>query len=113
MAHAAGFSLIETLVVLAIAAILALMSTAVVIQVPARSVQLQAQVALTRAVSEALTTRLETGTFPSAVAAPMTLSDCGVDCLQVRYVPETAHRCVYWALTTQGVRSAGAEGCWP
>lgn len=113
MAQATGFSLIETLVVLAIAAILGLMSTAVVIQVPVRSEQLQAQVALTGAVSDALTTRLETGMFPTTVPAPMTLTDCGSDCLQIRYVPETPHRCVYWELTTTGVRSAGADKCWP
>ena len=113
MARAHGFSLIETLIVLAIGAILALMASAVVIQVPERSVRLQAQAALTSAVSEALTTRLETGQFPTQVAEPMTLDTCGAQCLSLRYWPEQPHRCGYWELTTSGLRSAGEKGCWP
>jgi len=106
-------TLIEVLVVFAITATLALMASAVVVQIPERSERLRAQTALTRAVTAAWTAQLESGRFPTSAPAPLVQSDCGPGCVEFRYTPETVHRCQYWSLTTAGERGSGAPGCWP
>jgi len=111
-----GFSMIELLVVMAIAAILAAGAGQLIGASFQRTQTIQYQAHLQAQIESLWAKYQREGAFPTTVApfadADITLSSCGDDCRMIRLTPNRAHRCEYWTLTTRGERDAGHSACW-
>ncbi len=108
--------MIELLVVMGIAAILAASAGQLIGASFHRAETLQYQTHLISAVEGLWVHRQRHGVFPATVQgrddAQLTLASCGEHCVAVRLEPIKPHVCGYWELTTAGERSAGSPGCW-
>ena len=117
MAGERGFSLIETLVVMAIAAIMVVGGSQLFGTTTERSRTLYYQSELMHQMESMKRQYLRSREFPSQLESPhdyrLTLERCGDDCRTVRLVPSASHSCLYWELSTDGSMRAGGEGCWP
>jgi len=117
MAGERGFSLIETLVVMAIAAILVVGGSQLFGTTTERSRTLYYKSELMHQMESMKRQYLRSREFPSQLESPhdyrLTLERCGDDCRTVRLVPSASHSCLYWELSTDGSMRAGREGCWP
>lgn len=116
LAHNRGLSMIELLVTMGIAAILAASAGQLIGSSLHRAETLQYQTYLITAVEELWAYRQRHGVFPATVQGrddvQLTLASCGEQCVAVRLEPIKSHVCGYWELTTAGERNAGSSGCW-
>ena len=117
MAGERGFSLIETLVAMAIAAILVGAGSQLLTTTSERSRTLYYQSELMHQMETLKRVYRRVREFPDQLESPhdyrLTLQSCGVDCRILRLTPERPHPCVYWELSHDGSLYAGQEGCWP
>lgn len=111
-----GFSMIELLVVIGIAAILAIGAGQLIGSSMHRSQSIQYQTILLDAVEGFWVHYQDHGVFPEQIDSPsnarLTVTHCGMDCRAIRLEPITTHPCPFWTLTTHGERDGGHTSCW-
>lgn len=111
-----GFSMIELLVVIGIAAILAIGAGQLIGSSMYRSQSIQYQTILLDAVEGLWLHYRDHGVFPEHIDSPsnvrLTVASCGLDCRAVRLEPIRVHPCPFWTLTTKGERDGGHTSCW-
>ena len=117
MACERGFSLIETLVVMAIAAIMVIGGSQLFGTTSERSRTLYYQSELMHQMESMKRQYRQSRAFPNQLESPpeyrLTLTPCGADCRTIRLIPTAVHSCRYWELGTDGSMHAGREACWP
>ena len=117
MARESGFSLIEVLIAMAIAAMMVIGGFQLFGQTAERSstlyfqselmVQMESLKRRTQSVDDS-PDHLESGSDYT-----LEITTCGSDCRRVRLTPTRSHPCLYWELDTTGVMAFGRLGCWP
>jgi prepilin-type N-terminal cleavage/methylation domain-containing protein len=117
MASERGFSLIEALIAMSIAAIILISGSQLFGVTSERSKTLHYQSELMHQMESLKRQYRRPGEFPSQLESThdyqLTLESCGIDCRTLRLTPNRSHACRYWELGTDGSMGAGREGCWP
>ena len=117
MARESGFSLIEVLIAMAIAAMMVIGGFQLFGQTAERSSTLYFQSELMGQM-ESLNRRAQSvDDFPDHLESgsdyTLEITTCGSDCRRLRLTPTRSHPCLYWELDTTGVMASGRVECWP
>ena len=117
MAGERGFSLIEALIAMSIAAMMVIGGSQLFGVTSERSKTLHYQSELLHQMESLKRQYRRPREFPDQLESThdyqLTLDACGVDCRILRLTPSRSHTCRYWELGTDGSMGAGSEGCWP
>ena len=117
MARESGFSLIEVLIAMAIAAMMVIGGFQLFGQTAERSSTLYFQSELMGQMESLKRRTQSVDDFPDHLESgsdyTLEITTCGSDCRRLRLTPTRSHPCLYWELDTTGVMASGRVECWP
>ena len=117
MARESGFSLIEVLIAMAIAAMMVIGGFQLFGQTAERSSTLYFQSELMGQMESLKRRAQSVDDFPDHLESgsdyTLEITTCGSDCRRLRLTPTRSHPCLYWELDTTGVMASGRVECWP
>ena len=117
MARESGFSLIEVLIAIAIAAMMVIGGFQLFGQTAERSSTLYFQSELMGQMESLKRRTQSVDDFPDHLESgsdyTLEITTCGSDCRRLRLTPTRSHPCLYWELDTTGVMASGRVACWP
>ena len=117
MARESGFSFIEVLIAMAIAAMMVIGGFQLFGQTAERSSTLYFQSELMGQMESLKRRAQSVDDFPDHLESgsdyTLEITTCGSDCRRLRLTPKRSHPCLYWELDTTGVMASGRVGCWP
>ena len=112
-----GFSLIEALIAMAIAALMVMSGFQLFGSTAERSSTLYFQSELMGQMESLKRRAQSVGDFPDHLQSgsdyTLEITACGSDCRRLRLTPKRSHHCLYWELDTTGIMASGRAGCWP
>ena len=117
MARESGFSLIEALIAMAIAALMVMSGFQLFGSTAERSSTLYFQSELMGQMESLKRRAQSVGDFPDHLQSgsdyTLEITACGSDCRRLRLTPKRSHHCLYWELDTTGIMASGRAECWP
>lgn len=117
MARESGFSFIEVLIAMAIAAMMVIGGFQLFGQTAERSSTLYFQSELMGQMESLKRRAQSVDDFPDHLESgsdyTLEITTCGSDCRRLRLTPTRSHPCLYWELDTTGVMASGRVECWP